>query len=130
MSGNSEVNDAEELFRSSKKIVAISAEGVKQRRWVHRRHLGEMFSDTDELLQDQSWLERLGGAFEAAHLILEQKAAIAFVLQQENQPEEITLAIRKKTHELRCEIEGIANELQLFGDHLAQKAQSMRKITE
>lgn len=134
MSEDSKTPDAEVLSPTQKKFV-VTSEGIKQRRWGHRPHLSELFSnpevlsESNELLLDQGWLERLGGAFEAAHLVIRQKETIALALQQENQPEE-TLAIRKKAHELKREIEGIANELRLHGEYLARKAQQLVMLIE
>ena len=134
MSKNSETPDAEVLFPIQRKSV-VTSEEIKQRRWADRPHLRELFSnpevlsESDEALPDLDWLMRLGRAFDAAHLVLRQKETIALALQQENHSEK-PLADRKKVHELRREVEGIVNELTLYGDYLARRAQLLAKLIE
>ena len=133
MSRNSETSDVDPSSPLQKKF-AVTIKGINQR-WQHRPHLRELFSNSEALSESnglllyEGWLGRLGSASQLARLILEQKKTIALALQQENKPEE-TLAIRQKAHELKREIEGIANELKLFGDSFAREAQQLAKVIE
>ena len=134
----SEVDNNESSLPPSDFKLQVTSEGILRHRWRMRPLLRELFTKGDlwppgDMLTDHSFLERLGGTLEAVRLVLHNKETITLELQrleQEALDKNLPFEARRKAHDMKAEIQYIANELTLFGANFTREAHFLSKLID